>query len=168
MPALCALHVHSPHCSAPLRESRPEDLERIAKLTGLVKAKHDEAERAKEELRYFRLELQNRETNFNKVFNRQPTVAQPPTTPRGKPGAAGAGGTGGRAAGVTTTTTTSTERPASTAAGGGGGRGADRPVPSRSSNASVSASTTAGGGMTPRSGSANSAPRSASSRGGGI
>ena len=45
-----------------------EDLERIAELERRVKAAHEEVERVQEEMKYFKLELRNREQNFNKVF----------------------------------------------------------------------------------------------------
>ena len=45
-----------------------EDLERIAELERRVKAAHEEVERVQEEMKYFKLELQNREQNFNKTF----------------------------------------------------------------------------------------------------
>jgi hypothetical protein len=44
------------------RESRPEDIDRIERLVQLVKQKEEEA-------KFFKLELLNRETNFNKLFS---------------------------------------------------------------------------------------------------
>jgi|TARA_B110000090_G_scaffold209292_1_gene265423 hypothetical protein len=52
------------------RESKPEDLERIAMLEQLMVSKDEEIKRVKEEMRYFKLELLNREENFNSKFSR--------------------------------------------------------------------------------------------------
>ena len=56
------------------RPSRPDDLARISKLSDLVRLKDAEVARVKEEMQYFKLELVNRENNFNKVFARSPQV----------------------------------------------------------------------------------------------
>merc|ERR1711865_1105848 len=56
------------------RESRPEDLDRIAQLEHLMIAKDEEIKRVKEEMRYFKLELLNREENFNQKFGASPNV----------------------------------------------------------------------------------------------
>ena len=56
------------------RPSRPDDLQRISKLTELAKMKDAEVRRVREEMQYFKLELVNRENNFNKVFARSPNV----------------------------------------------------------------------------------------------
>lgn len=46
----------------------------MRKLTQLVKTMDEELRKSQEELKFFKLELINRETNFNKVFSRNPTV----------------------------------------------------------------------------------------------
>lgn len=70
-----AIQVASLQARLEARESRPEDLTRIQRLTSLVKAKDEEVKRCAEEVKFYKLELLNRETNFNKVFTgRQPTV----------------------------------------------------------------------------------------------
>lgn len=56
------------------RESRPEDIERIRQLETVLATKDEEIAAIKEEMRYFKLELVNREENFNKTFNRSPNV----------------------------------------------------------------------------------------------
>eukprot|EP01063_Lacrimia_lanifica_P014880 TRINITY_DN2145_c0_g1_i1.p1 TRINITY_DN2145_c0_g1~~TRINITY_DN2145_c0_g1_i1.p1 ORF type:complete len:1083 (+),score=558.65 TRINITY_DN2145_c0_g1_i1:136-3384(+) len=57
------------------RESRDEDVDRINKLMAAVAAKDEALVKAFNELRWYKLELVNREENYNKVFGRQPTVA---------------------------------------------------------------------------------------------
>lgn len=56
------------------RESRPEDVERIKQLTAELKEAKQLVKRTLEEMQYFKLELLNREENFNKVFNANPNV----------------------------------------------------------------------------------------------
>lgn len=56
------------------RESRDEDLEMIAYLKEMMSEKEQMLSKLNEEKRFFQLELINRETNFNKVFNTQPNV----------------------------------------------------------------------------------------------
>ena len=51
-----------------VRESRPEDLQMIERLKMMVKEKDELVRRTYEEMKYFKLELQNREENFNKNF----------------------------------------------------------------------------------------------------
>jgi len=55
-------------------ESRPEDIERIRQLAALCAQKDVLVRKTQEEMKYFKLELMNREENFNKTFNRKPTV----------------------------------------------------------------------------------------------
>ncbi|KAJ9467336.1 hypothetical protein DIPPA_08475 [Diplonema papillatum] len=57
------------------RESREEDVLRINSLMADVEAKDEALVKAYNELRWYKLELVNREENYNKVFGRQPTVA---------------------------------------------------------------------------------------------
>ena len=56
------------------RESRPEDLDRIKKLMEQVAAMELEVEKVNAEMKFFKLELVNREENFNSVFGAQPRV----------------------------------------------------------------------------------------------
>ena len=57
-----------------VRESRPEDLAAIEQLRKAVREKDEIVRRTYEEMKYFKLELQNREENFNKNFGAQPRV----------------------------------------------------------------------------------------------
>ena len=61
-------------CDTLRRESRPEDIERIRQLAALCAQKDILVRKTQEEMKYFKLELMNREENFNKTFNRNPTV----------------------------------------------------------------------------------------------
>jgi hypothetical protein len=56
------------------RPSRPEDLEAIKQLQAEMERKDEEMRKATEQLKLFRLELANRENNFNKMFNANPNV----------------------------------------------------------------------------------------------
>ena len=56
------------------RPSRDEDIERLKELTQKLFERELECERANEEKKHYRLELVNREENFNKVFNASPNV----------------------------------------------------------------------------------------------
>ncbi|GAB5360249.1 hypothetical protein AAMO2058_000611500 [Amorphochlora amoebiformis] len=56
------------------RESREEDLEHIKALQKFAAEQASLRKQAVEELKYFKLELLNREENFNKKFSRQPAV----------------------------------------------------------------------------------------------
>ncbi|XP_072029595.1 protein FAM184A-like [Amphiura filiformis] len=56
------------------RDSRPEDIEQLARLRDMVEEREEYMKRLVEEKRYFQMELVNRETNFNKVFNSNPNV----------------------------------------------------------------------------------------------
>ena len=56
------------------RESRPEDLDKIAQLELTVKSAQAEVDKVHEEMKYFKLELRNREQNFNKTFGAGPNV----------------------------------------------------------------------------------------------
>lgn len=60
------------------RESRPEDVELINQL---LQEKHDltkDLAKAYEDMKIYKLELINREENYNKLFGRRPIVAAPP------------------------------------------------------------------------------------------
>lgn len=56
------------------RESRPEDVDKIKRLTEAVAEMQSEVDQTKEEMKYFKLELMNREENFNKNFGGGPNV----------------------------------------------------------------------------------------------
>ncbi|XP_059154210.1 protein FAM184A-like [Physella acuta] len=56
------------------RESRPEDLELIDSLRSEVSEREIRIKDLIDEKRFYQLELVNRETNFNKVFNASPNV----------------------------------------------------------------------------------------------
>lgn len=57
------------------RESRNEDLELINRLLKENKEVKKELEKAYSDMKYFKLELINREENYNKLFGRRPVVA---------------------------------------------------------------------------------------------
>ena len=56
------------------RESRKEDVEKIRQLQSKVIAADKRVKEIQEEMKYFKLELMNREENFNKMFNASPNV----------------------------------------------------------------------------------------------
>ena len=56
------------------RPSRDEDLERIAQLTQEVQEKTAQLTQLAAQLQTFKLELVNREQNYNKVFGANPNV----------------------------------------------------------------------------------------------
>lgn len=56
------------------RDSRPEDLELIQQLRQEVLEREMRVKQLIDEKRFYQLELVNRETNFNKVFNTSPNV----------------------------------------------------------------------------------------------
>nr|KAG5714215.1 hypothetical protein BaRGS_018432 [Batillaria attramentaria] len=56
------------------RDSRPEDLELIQQLRMEVQEREMRVKQLIDEKRFYQLELVNRETNFNKVFNTTPNV----------------------------------------------------------------------------------------------
>jgi len=56
------------------RASRPEDLEKIEQLKAVILEKQAEVEKVHAEMKFFKLELVNREENFNSVFGNQPRV----------------------------------------------------------------------------------------------
>ncbi|XP_067657871.1 protein FAM184A-like isoform X1 [Haliotis asinina] len=56
------------------RESRPEDLELIQQLRDAISEREQRLKEIMDEKRFYQLELVNRETNFNKVFNSSPNV----------------------------------------------------------------------------------------------
>jgi len=111
------------------RESRPEDVMRVKKLTAIIKGMDEELKKTQEELKFFKLELINRETNFNKVFSRNPTVGV--LAPGG--GAAPAGG-GSSSSGLSATMPVAAAPPAS----------APPPVPSGASLAATTGSSSSG------------------------
>lgn len=56
------------------RESREEDLQIIEMLKRTIEERDELLRRLGEEKKYFQMELVNRETNFNKMFNVMPNV----------------------------------------------------------------------------------------------
>lgn len=72
------------------REPRVEDLARIRELEDACRELDRERKKAVEDMKYFKLELVNREENYNKTFGRQPLVGlmgkPSTTTPTSKPG----------------------------------------------------------------------------------
>ncbi|XP_041368165.1 protein FAM184A-like [Gigantopelta aegis] len=56
------------------RDSRPEDLELIEQLRDAIQEREMRIKEIIDEKRFYQLELVNRETNFNKVFNSSPNV----------------------------------------------------------------------------------------------
>uniref|UniRef100_A0A3Q1IZX3 Protein FAM184A/B N-terminal domain-containing protein n=1 Tax=Anabas testudineus TaxID=64144 RepID=A0A3Q1IZX3_ANATE len=56
------------------RESRPEDLQMIAELKDMVSEREALVKKLVDDKKFYQLELVNRETNFNKVFNASPNV----------------------------------------------------------------------------------------------
>ncbi len=56
------------------RPSRQEDLVAISRLESLVKEKDAAYIKLTEQMKFYKLELLNREENFNKVFKQQPLV----------------------------------------------------------------------------------------------
>ncbi|XP_036024483.1 protein FAM184A isoform X2 [Onychomys torridus] len=57
-----------------MRESKPEDLQMIAELKSLLTERDQVIKKLIEDNKFYQLELVNRETNFNKIFNTSPTV----------------------------------------------------------------------------------------------
>ncbi|XP_038250867.1 protein FAM184A isoform X2 [Dermochelys coriacea] len=56
------------------RESRPEDLHLISELKDLIAERDQLIKKLIDDKKFYQLELVNRETNFNKVFNASPNV----------------------------------------------------------------------------------------------
>ncbi|KAM9778954.1 protein FAM184A isoform 1-T1 [Syngnathus typhle] len=56
------------------RESRPEDLQMIAELKDMVSERESLVKKLVDDKKFYQLELVNRESNFNKVFNASPNV----------------------------------------------------------------------------------------------
>ncbi|KAI9208659.1 uncharacterized protein BJ171DRAFT_489595 [Polychytrium aggregatum] len=68
------------------REPREVDLRHIAELEEEIKRRKKKISGLHDELDYYKLEMNNREASFNKIFNKTPLVGvmQPPTaTPKG-------------------------------------------------------------------------------------
>ncbi|XP_033723555.1 protein FAM184A isoform X3 [Tursiops truncatus] len=57
-----------------MRESKPEDLQMIGELKAMLTERDQVIKKLMEDNKFYQLELVNRETNFNKVFNSSPTV----------------------------------------------------------------------------------------------
>ena len=56
------------------RPSRPEDLELIRQLQEEIVQKDNALKKAAEDMKFYKLELINREENFNKMFGTNPNV----------------------------------------------------------------------------------------------
>ena len=56
------------------RPSRSEDIEIIKNLKSELIIKEEEVRKAFESVKFYKLELINREQNYNKVFNANPNV----------------------------------------------------------------------------------------------
>ena len=56
------------------RPSRQEDLKMIQKLQQLLEVREEQLKKAWHQLKFFKLELINRENNFNKLFNANPNI----------------------------------------------------------------------------------------------
>ncbi|XP_066171408.1 protein FAM184A [Sylvia atricapilla] len=56
------------------RESRPEDLQLISELKDLIAERDQLIKKLIEDKKFYQLELVNRETNYNKMFNASPNV----------------------------------------------------------------------------------------------
>lgn len=56
------------------RPSKEEDLRLIQKLQQLLEQREEELKRAWQELKFFKLELINRENNYNKMFSASPNI----------------------------------------------------------------------------------------------
>merc|ERR1719354_967971 len=56
------------------RDSRDEDLEMIVQLKLAVEQKEHQIQQIMVDKKYYQMELVNRETNYNKVFNSNPNV----------------------------------------------------------------------------------------------
>ncbi|XP_008495558.1 protein FAM184A isoform X2 [Calypte anna] len=56
------------------RESRPEDLQLISELKDLIAERDQLIKKLIEDKKFYQLELVNRETNYNKIFNASPNV----------------------------------------------------------------------------------------------
>ncbi|XP_016054205.1 PREDICTED: protein FAM184A isoform X3 [Miniopterus natalensis] len=57
-----------------MRESKPEDVQMITELKAMLTERDHVIKKLIEDNKFYQLELINRETNFNKVFNSSPTV----------------------------------------------------------------------------------------------
>ncbi|XP_055981108.1 protein FAM184A isoform X1 [Sorex fumeus] len=57
-----------------MRESKPEDVQMITELKVMLTERDQVIKKLIEDNKFYQLELVNRETNFNKVFNSSPTV----------------------------------------------------------------------------------------------
>nr|XP_045014980.1 protein FAM184A isoform X3 [Jaculus jaculus] len=57
-----------------MRESKPEDIQMITELKAMLTERDQVIKKLIEDNKFYQLELVNRETNFNKIFNTSPTV----------------------------------------------------------------------------------------------
>ncbi|XP_032130813.1 protein FAM184A isoform X3 [Sapajus apella] len=57
-----------------MRESKPEDIQMITELKAMLTERDQIIKKLIEDNKFYQLELVNRETNYNKIFNSSPTV----------------------------------------------------------------------------------------------
>ncbi|XP_071506499.1 protein FAM184A-like [Diadema antillarum] len=76
------------------RDSRPEDLQQISRLKDMIADKEQAIKKLIDDKRFFQMELINRETNFNKVFNANPNIGVLNPLAAGKKKRGSAGSTG--------------------------------------------------------------------------
>ena len=56
------------------RPSKEEDLRLIQKLQQILEQREEELKKAWQELKFFKLQLINRQNNYNKMFNANPNI----------------------------------------------------------------------------------------------
>lgn len=56
------------------REPREIDLRKISELEGTILDREKDIQKLQSELQYYRLEMNNREMSFNRIFNKSPLV----------------------------------------------------------------------------------------------
>lgn len=76
-----------------MRPPRPEDLELIKKLQAEIEQKDAAIKKAAEDMKFYKLELINREESYNNMFGRNPNVGvmNPLTSGKAAKGAPGGG-----------------------------------------------------------------------------
>lgn len=72
------------------RPSRPEDVKKIESLEEDIRLKEGTIQKMIEDMQFYKLELNNREQNYNKVFGSQPTVGIMNPLAQKRPSAGGA------------------------------------------------------------------------------
>jgi len=116
------------------REPRPEDAQLIESLRRQMKEKDEMVRRTYEEMKYFKMELQNREENFNSKFGAQPRVgtlnplASSKRDAKDKDGHGGGNGGAGRRGGALGASGMAVAAATAMAAGAGAGAPAGAPM----------------------------------------